>query len=310
MGLKFTGYPDWRQVLNDEGFSDGWIDDVVRSPIGQFIPQYPRVGCILDVLEEHDEQPTKSWFIEYSIPIWWRWGPAEIKYCEYYNVKRWTPKPISPMTEDDPSGCSDFEQSNMDGDSTSVKEPEWVEFFRKREARYPDIMATETPVDRHRREQRTKNPPVRKAPVFEWLEDYNEPNTWKRFPVTMKCKQDAFDMYRRYQMRYDPFFNEWDLCEYFMFGEHNDEYDGDSDWELDERRSESDPVIVAGVGDRQECYPDVDPPPDLYRPGSPSIESWDCGPEGTLSTSFNAVQQEVEEVFGRLVPAASGPLTR
>ncbi|RXW18901.1 hypothetical protein EST38_g6960 [Candolleomyces aberdarensis] len=295
-GLKFGGYPDWRQVLKDEGFSEGWIDDLVRSPIGQYSPMYPRVGCILEIVDEHDDQPIKSWFFDHSIPIWWRWGAEERACCQQYNLKSWIPKTISPTAAGEPSR-SDIEPTSASGHLSLIKEPEWVDFFRRREARYPHILATETPKDRQRRENRTRNPPVRKAPVFEWLGSYDEPVTWKRTPVTMKCKQDTFDMYRRHQMRYDPFFNEWDLCEHFIFGEPDYEYDSDSEFDIAEQRPY--PEIVASIDGSQETYPELDPPPDLFRPGSPSIAPPDHEQETASSSSTTAVQQEVEDVFGR-----------
>ncbi|KAJ2912293.1 hypothetical protein MD484_g8123, partial [Candolleomyces efflorescens] len=309
--LKFTGYPNWRKVLMEEGFSEGWIDDVVRSPVGQYLPQYPRVGCILEIVKEHPDQPMGMWFANHSVPVWWRWGPEEEAYCKQWNMTWYLPQSPPPAKES-PTVLTERPKTPL-----TCKEPEWIAFFQRREDRYSHITATESRLDRQRRENRTRDRPVRTAKVFEWLESYDEPNTWKRTPVTQKCKLDTFELYRNHQMRYDPFFNEWDLCEHFCFGGGDDAYDTDSDSERGEElppppvavsssppptphSAAIPPPLTALTSRSGDCYPNADPPPDLFRavlhPSPPAGDN--TTPSTTLPSPACPIQQEVEDIFG------------
>ncbi|RXW19198.1 hypothetical protein EST38_g6671 [Candolleomyces aberdarensis] len=274
--LKYSGYPGWRKVLKDAGLSEGWIDDIMRSPVGNFAFKVPRVGCILKVIDAHPDQPAKDWFINLYIPIWYRCGVEE---QEWNKSGSQVPEIVC-----DKSGGgveSTLEESANDtvDPAACQTEPPWVSFFAKREAQYACILRTETAIDRQRRENRIRNKPIRRAAVFEWLQDHEDPIRWDRVPVTQRCKLDTLSLYHQHQIRYDPFFNEWDCCQEFMFGDP--QYNSDSDDDRWDHPPATSAVAVDNTGISPEAEAEGEASPDLFS-----------------QTSQSPIQQEVDEVFG------------
>ncbi|RXW17504.1 hypothetical protein EST38_g8347 [Candolleomyces aberdarensis] len=278
-GQRLGGYPSWRQVLREEGLTDAWIDEVVASPICQYSEINTRIGCVLEVIDSHPDQPNVEWFTNLGIPVWYRWGEQEEEWVKRSKVIRWRPaNPPSTIRKHDPFSMP----------STTDHEPEWVQFFREREAKYRHIMAMETPVEHQRRENRQRDKGVRKAAVFEWLESDNVPPRWERIPVTQQCKIDTLSMYHCHQIRYDAYFSEWDCCERFTLGNPDPGSDDDSDWDVEHENQSSTNLPTSPFS--QGAYVLEDPPLPLFCPAAPSEDP--CAP-------INPVQLEVEEVFSK-----------
>ncbi|KAJ2935126.1 hypothetical protein H1R20_g1910, partial [Candolleomyces eurysporus] len=285
-GLKFMGYPNWRQVLKDAGLSDGWIDDIVRSPVGNYEWKVPRVGCILKVIDAHPDQPANDWFLRYNIPIWYRRRGEEGEWM----ISLRNPRSEAVVNEEG-SVERDLDKDLSGGEdpNPNEEEPDWMSFFKSREAKYPHILATESGIDRQRRETRIQQRPVRKAAVFEWLQKGDDSNRWERIPVTNKCKMDTLASYRRHQIRYDPFFNEWDCCEKFTIGDLDDDSSDEEDWEG--------PVVIRSMPVEEVPMTGVEPTPDLFGPAEDAT-----GARRGSSPSFETltfIELEVEEVFGK-----------
>lgn len=159
--LKFMGYPDWRRVLLEEGFSESWIDDLEHSPVCQFDLSVPRVGGIFKTLIDQD-LPVPFWFLRHGIPIWYPWEDSDADRTtlgsEYFEICRPRIPPYVQITLSEPPDPS------LTHDT--VREPEWMEFFRERQAHYPHIEATESTINRQRRESRMGEPPIKSAKVF------------------------------------------------------------------------------------------------------------------------------------------------
>ncbi|KAF8123834.1 hypothetical protein K438DRAFT_1792023 [Mycena galopus ATCC 62051] len=98
-------------------------------------------------------------------------------------------------------------------------------FIRRREANNKTI-ARETPADRQRRMQRTDNAKrgevPSKASIFYWEE---EDGHYIHLPGGRRNYPDLWREYPGPQRRFDPIFNQWDLCELF---EKNDPVFGES----------------------------------------------------------------------------------
>ncbi|RXW11970.1 hypothetical protein EST38_g13885, partial [Candolleomyces aberdarensis] len=96
-------------------------------------------------------------------------------------------------------------------------------------------------------------------------------------------------MYRTSQIRYDPFFNEWDCCRDFQFSDpqHDSDDDDDDDWDVPRPNS---PVVVEG---EHAQVPSVDDSTqdDIGDDATPDLFDY-------LASGW-PIQQEVEEVLGR-----------
>ncbi|KAJ7696329.1 hypothetical protein B0H17DRAFT_1198244 [Mycena rosella] len=132
---------------------------------------------------------------------------------------------------------------------SAQKENETVQdFFARRTARNQRKMEKENSVDRQRRTQRAthaeKGGIPSKARVFFWEE---QDGHYIRQPGGRGSYADLWREYPRRQRRFDPFSNEWDLCELFegndsIFGESpgkvsardDDDNDDDDDDDLQE----------------------------------------------------------------------------
>jgi hypothetical protein len=223
--LKFTGYPSWRKVLLDEGLTEGWIDEVVQSPIGNFAFQIPRVGCILKTDDAHPDQPALEWFVAHSIPVWFQKASAVAQDSGCVNEERLEEGSHVNLVA---LGCTKERKADC-GVKEGLEEPTWVTFLRDREAKYQEIERTESPTARERRQNRMRQKPIRKATVFEWVQEHDDRMVWERVPITQRCKMDTLSQYRTSQTRYDAFFNEWDCCRDFQFRDPEDDSSDEDD---------------------------------------------------------------------------------
>jgi len=100
----------------------------------------------------------------------------------------------------------------------------WSAFFQAREALSLEKAAEETPGARQTRLNRERNPPQNKVAVYVW--DWSDEDPLQlvrtRIPTNKECK-DALESHRASQSIYNPWFNQWDLCDYF--GEEDDDSD-------------------------------------------------------------------------------------
>ncbi len=102
--------------------------------------------------------------------------------------------------------------------------PAWKAFFALRAERNRRQLTQESPQDRERREARERQPPVKSAKVFHWIE--KGPDNYVREAISKKWREDTLADYSNKQKQYNSFDNEWDCCT--AFGS-DDECDSDSD---------------------------------------------------------------------------------
>ncbi|KAJ2916165.1 hypothetical protein MD484_g4230, partial [Candolleomyces efflorescens] len=297
---RFRGYPDWRQVLMDAGFLESWIDDLIRSPVCQYGLTIPRVGGIFKTIVD-DEVPSPSWWLNHGIPFWYPWEQCDEDIATTNDsvfFARWRPRipPYAPLPC--PEGTAETTVAPSQGpgpEGESTREPEWIEFFRKREERRPHIEATETLVARQQRESRTKNPPMRKAKVFEWVLGKDG---WVRTPLLSRYRADILSEYGSRQRRYDPFFNEWDCCE--EFGEPDSDSESDDDYPDYDYPQAAPPLVESN--DSAPLIP-ASPQPSSSSPAAPAPTEFDPPPDVFLGDSAsnhanaNPTEMEVEDVF-------------
>ncbi|KAJ2913523.1 hypothetical protein MD484_g6900, partial [Candolleomyces efflorescens] len=221
--LRYTGYPHWRKILKEEGLSDAWIDEIVRSPVGNFEYQVPRAGCILKTPSDQ-HQPPLQWFLAHHIPIWYRRNDIDrgLDNGALWVVGIDTNGELE--YEDPPAGAANDE-------CRAIIRPTWETFLEERRQRHVYLEQKETHREKERRLNRMRVKPVKSAKVFEWMQDDEDGRIWQRVTITQRCKLDVLSNYNGAQTYYDPFFNEWHCCEAFQFGSQgNDEEDEDDDY--------------------------------------------------------------------------------
>ncbi|KAJ3523742.1 hypothetical protein NMY22_g11303 [Coprinellus aureogranulatus] len=119
---------------------------------------------------------------------------------------------------------SQAERGPEEPQAKSQQEPEWVAFFKTRDADHARRLAVETPQDRTTRLNRTREPATQTAKVFEWFKT-GEAGKWERHPVVVQGRLDTLRGYGESQKRYDPFENEWDCCSEWGDDEEEEMYD-------------------------------------------------------------------------------------
>ncbi|KAF8168653.1 hypothetical protein K438DRAFT_1774710 [Mycena galopus ATCC 62051] len=162
------------------------------------------------------QSPTKfsGWAVNDESLVWYRDPQPQVSL----------PNPVSPNKESPAVAAAPFPPLPP---HSQQKPNETIQafFIRRREANNKTI-ARETPADRQRRMQRTDNAKwgevPSKASIFYWEE---EDGHYIHLPGGRRNYPDLWREYPGPQRRFDPIFNQWDLCELF---EKNDPVFGES----------------------------------------------------------------------------------
>jgi len=230
--------PLWVELLAKDGFPQVWLSGVLASTICNFSPNNPRTGIFLDPFRKYKytRQPDMEFFFAYNVPVWYPWTSP------YANEARFDPKiaRLAPPPELLQAATSWITQppSEMSANATNPPNlpdtkqkptPPWKEFFAARARRHAERELTEDPLHRQKRLQREKNPAMKKAKVFTWVYNEDDPPQLVRQKVSQKYNEDTILGYGIRQRIYDPWENEWDLCEEFGDDDSDDDWDdGDS----------------------------------------------------------------------------------
>ncbi|KAF6749185.1 hypothetical protein DFP72DRAFT_1073316 [Ephemerocybe angulata] len=212
-------YPEWRTVLREAGLGEGWIDDVLHSPVCDYSAASRRAGCIIRLCNPKAGQPDVLWFQKHGIPVWYAWGQSEVEAMRR-NPRLAAFQPPANVQETITLGATSDVFSSVGSGRTM--EGEWEAFFLGRALEQERRIKVETPAQRQARESRTREPPNQSAPVFEWFQCNDSPTGFRRTPVPSKLRAETLELYGPQQKRYDPVFNEWNCC--FEFGD-----DGESE---------------------------------------------------------------------------------
>ncbi|KAF6746772.1 hypothetical protein DFP72DRAFT_1175470 [Ephemerocybe angulata] len=209
---QLKGYPAWRTILKQKAkLADGWIDDLLTSPVCDFRTENRRVGCIVNLLDPAVGQPPIEWLINCGVPVWYRWGTAEEKLAVRDDrIAALRPPSGIELEQFVSLGITGSEIERSISRERSVDPvPEWVEFFRRREQQKSTLGK-----DRHylkaRRQFSNGHLQSSFAPVFEWW--IGRESKYERIPVPIDARVEVLSSYAEHQRRYDPFFNEWDCC--------------------------------------------------------------------------------------------------
>jgi hypothetical protein len=216
------GMPDWFTRLHDAGFDQLWLAGVKASQVGTFGLSVPRVGLFLDFMNPEKTQPDVQWFCHHHVPVWYPWGAydeATVRAKQFADLIPPAHKLQAAATFMTRNPSALPTQPSLP-DSTSLpalpvkrNPPAWKAFFEERDKLNARKLEKETAKQREKRLNRERRPPVRTAPVFEWVESENDPTQLVRKPVFASAREETLDFYGKDQTRYDAFWNEWDCFE-------------------------------------------------------------------------------------------------
>jgi hypothetical protein len=213
------GVPHWFEILANAGFDQSWLSGVQSSTVCSFGPETRRAGIFVDPFDS--QQTSIKWLRSFYVPVWYRWGVEEAARADLDpNFAEIAPPSALLQTSTTtiarvPITIREFIPPPADTSILVDHSPTWQHFFDQRDKRNKRRLEQETPQERERRQNRMKNPSVRKAKVFEWVPSLDDPQKLVREAVNASNKADVLSMYPAEQKRYDPWVNEWDCCEEF-----------------------------------------------------------------------------------------------
>lgn len=212
-----------------------WIDLLLDSSVPSFSSNISRTGTFLNLAPGTSEgenmlQPDVKWFIQYSVPVWYRWdkhlasstktrdlAPLEFQLQEADTFMRKSPSPPALI---EPINAVGSPESHKRKFSTVAMD----NFFKLRDERNARTEQNETPQQRALRLQREKNPPTTKTRVFEWTENSEGEFVCEEL-IGKALRKQALEYYHGNQLRYDSFTNEWHACE--LWDDFEDDEDSD-----------------------------------------------------------------------------------
>ena len=300
---------DWTSLLLNELSFHPAIADLIRtSDFGTFTGEVQRVGAFIYLSKQeikNTHQPSVRWFIAHNIPIWYRWDKREIERAKHDPVFA----EFGPLLND---GIPLASANPLSSPGTRVETITWREFFQRREEKRPRLLSLETPLERERRLNRERNPPIRTAKVFVWDRDPDHPG---REEVLSSERIETLEEYGPEQKKYDSYWNEWDCC--FEFGRFRTPSPDDmEDDYMDIAPSADDYMDIAPSADEQTFNYAIDIfpadercltplPDDLYEQTDLPPDNFQdlChGPQSTLGGLISEVQETLTLHYGMVLP--------
>jgi hypothetical protein len=237
----------WRDVIlakcADVYIDAAWFDNLLDTTVASFSPQVWRTGTFVYIIPgNHQErenlcQPKVEWFMEFNVPVWYRWdkeaaslrenqylAPLEFQLQQADSFMRKSPSLLSARNETSPAVASDPPPAVASDPPTSTVQMD--AFFKIQEERTARLIAKETPEQHALRLSREKQPPTISARVFEWTPDRNGEFIREEI-MTKPRRRELLDDYRGQQRRYNAVLNEWHLC---VLWDHFDDSDDEDDY--------------------------------------------------------------------------------
>jgi hypothetical protein len=236
---------NWRNQLAtkcaDVQIDQAWLDLLSDTAVASFSPHTSRTGTFVSLTpgavraHENTFQPAIEWFIEYGVPVWYRWNKdtaslANIQHLappesQLQNVDSFIRKspplstapiqasPIVASVDDDPYRReTHFSTAKMDA------------FLKLRDERTARLKEQQTPQQRALRLSREAQPPTLKTRVFEWTADGEGEFVCEELK-TKALRRQALEHYTGDQLRYNAVLNEWHVCE--VWGDFGSDLDDD-----------------------------------------------------------------------------------
>jgi hypothetical protein len=287
---------DWPSILQNElGFHPTIADLIRASDTGTFSHEVQCVGVFLylskaDIISTL--QPSVRWFIAHNIPIWYQWDEDEVERAKHDPV----------FAEFGPLQGLPESHTLLSSPPTGIKTITWREFFKRREENCPRLLNLETELEREKRLNRERNPPIRSAKVFVWDRDPDLPG---REEVLASERTETLEEYGPEQKRYDSYWNEWDCC--FEFGRFATPSPEDMEDDYMHTDSSADEQTYNNTIDilppEQRCptplsddvYEQTDLPPDNF-------QNLCHGPQSTLAGLISDVHEILALHYGMVLP--------
>ncbi|PPQ69431.1 hypothetical protein CVT24_001480 [Panaeolus cyanescens] len=224
---------NWMCQLHAEGIDPTILDQINQSLICDFTGKCNRAGVFLDYLRDDSDHFPVEFFVKHNVPVWYIWSDEQAvahrkkgtplhllptqkeieKACSTILVP--LPRPIQIVGQAHPAPISsgnDYENQR----SAHIATKPWEPFFEERRTQIEKKNKTYTIQEKQALENKRKNPPRRKKTkvyVWDWSQE-TDAIELTRQKISLSEAKDLWDL-PDHQKRYCPYFNEWDICEYF-----------------------------------------------------------------------------------------------
>ncbi|RXW13326.1 hypothetical protein EST38_g12528 [Candolleomyces aberdarensis] len=220
----------WKHIVK---YTDAdFLRTFVNSTIIAVSPHVPRVGCFYDVLQ-HSTQPEfianqLNHFLYYSIPVWIPWTSETAKIFQHKALKRFYPNSertadfMAEKAQRLTSGSIERWRLMVAAKTPTSDQPApsakpWEPFFKQREMVHARHLKEETQRDcqsRLDRERHAKTSWSLTSEFYKWELDSVD-HVRKRRLLSKDEIEDEMCGRPSPQTRFDPLFNEWDICTQF-----------------------------------------------------------------------------------------------
>ncbi|KAF6748660.1 hypothetical protein DFP72DRAFT_819930 [Ephemerocybe angulata] len=293
----------WLRHLDERQFPQHWLEGLHQSTICNFTQDVPRAGTIVDPTLDDGWLPPIRWFIDYNIPVWFRWAedtallvPPEFHppvQARHISPRLCVPDPTPPTLEEKNPGPIE---------ALATRRAYIQQYISACEERYRSLQNNASPSDLRRWAARLRQPPTTNCRVFVWEAMGRNPTILTRSRVLMSEALSAFSMKQRW---YDPVENEWHCCKELAW---------EDEVELKGKRNITTETLVPSTPRVDESAPDSRP----YSPTTAFHEIDilpDCItslPDLGLNSLLDEMHHTLVDYYGFItpVPYPSGELTR
>ncbi|KAF9041373.1 hypothetical protein BJ165DRAFT_1406321 [Panaeolus papilionaceus] len=255
--MRRRGFPTlalmgWKDALVEGGISRVTVEAIGNERVCMFDECVRRVGTFL-VLENpkiHNAEVFVKRLERLGVPVWYRWLP-EYEYNRFFQMLGPAAHQVQGLlARNIIYGPQEMQQGIGRSREQQSKEPqEWMEFWAAREEKNRVQERVESNQQREARLKRTKQQPVTSAKVYIWEEGMD--GRYEKRLVGKRYRGDTLADYREHEKRYDPFVNEWHVCDALPLREGSElwgnEYtddemgsDGEVGWEIKSQNEEYD----------------------------------------------------------------------
>lgn len=209
-------YPSWFSSLERKGYSQHWLEGIHQSTIALLNNDIPRAGVFFDPADGDTSRPSIEWFLDHSIPVWYKWSPAAAKIVDpkYHPppsmLREWTRYASPVLMAGAPFSCPLYAVADP---VTIYSRREQIKgFIADRTAAFEDAKRA-GPADALKHwARRSEKPPTAHCRVFVWDAKPSDPMILERRRAWEFSPDNMLANFSAGQRWYDVLENEWHCC--------------------------------------------------------------------------------------------------